>query len=662
MKTKLLFLFSLTLSIVTAQNTYEFDWGFSSTNQQISIDVGDTVTWTWTGGTHNLRSFTGGAESFDSGYSGATGFTFSHTFTVVGQTDYVCDPHAQSMYGTVTVNAAAQSFSAGDVVVTEIMQNPAGVSDNYGEWFEVYNTTSSDIDLNGWTITDQASSSQNVANIESSVIVPSGGYITMGRGGDTDAASANYNGGITHAFVYDAGFLLSNGADEVILVDPSGTIIDEVYYDGGSVFPDPTGSSMQLDPGFLDASNNDTGSNWCESVDSYGTVGDLGTPASSNPTCAPICEASLAGHDATCDDITPGIDTYSVSLAYFGAGNSLFSVSTTAGTVGGDDPSTAVDGNILVTGVPEGTDIIITMDDTGSGGLCNLTRSVTSPVCEPTGSVDLELVGVMDFTIVDNGYGVNGAQGKAVHVVASSDISDLSVYGIGVANNGAGTDGQEYTFDAISVNSGDHILVARSVQAMTDYFTVEGIALFNHVLVATSAISQNGDDAIQLFKNETLVETFGDPNCDPNSLSGSSGPPCSEDNTFWEYLDSWAYKDILGSVYPIGWIYGGVDCTDGSTTTFDSPCVYPFVAALSTSDLTVNKISVFPNPVSNGIVNIKSQNLGDVNVKLYDIMGRCVLSTKINSETLDVSSVGPGVYLLQVSVGDSSNTTKLVIR
>ena len=173
MKTKLLFLFSLTLSMVTAQNTYEFDWGFSSTNQQISIDVGDTVTWTWTGGTHNLRSFTGGAESFDSGYSGATGFTFSHTFTVVGQTDYVCDPHAQSMFGTVTVNAPAQSFSAGDIIVTEIMQNPAGVSDNYGEWFEVYNTTSSDIDLNGWTITDQAGSSQNIANIESSVIVPS---------------------------------------------------------------------------------------------------------------------------------------------------------------------------------------------------------------------------------------------------------------------------------------------------------------------------------------------------------------------------------------------------------------------------------------------------------------------------------------------------------
>ena len=648
MKTKLLFLFSLTLSIVTAQNTYEFDWGFSSTNQQISIDVGDTVTWTWTGGTHNLRSFTGGAESFDSGYSGATGFTFSHTFTVVGQTDYVCDPHAQSMYGTVTVNAPAQSFSAGDVVVTEIMQNPAGVSDNYGEWFEVYNTTSSDIDLNGWTITDQAGSSQNIANIESSVIVPSGGYITMGRGGDTDVASANYNGGITHAFVYDAGFLLSNGADEVILVDPSGTIIDEVYYDGGSVFPDPTGSSMQLDPGFLDASNNDTGSNWCESVDSYGTVGDLGTPASSNPTCAPTCEAALAAHDAACDESTSDIDTYTVNLGYYGAGTSTFVVSSTAGTVGGDDPSITESGTITILGVPEGTNVTISVDDTANGGLCSLTREVTSPVCIPTGVVDLELQGVIDFTVP-----TAGNDGKAVHVVATGDIEDLSIYGIGIAGNGLGSDGQEYTFDAISVNAGDHILVARTPSAMESYFTTPGYQLFDHVLLANSDINSNGNDAVELFKNGAVVETFGE-----IFFDGGSGNFSME----WAFQDSWAYKNTLGSSWPNDWIYGGQQCTDDSATTFDSSCVYPFVAALSTSDLTVNKISVFPNPVSNGIVNIKSQNLGDVNVKLYDIMGRCVLSTKINSEILDVSSVGPGVYLLQVSVGDSSNTTKLVIR
>ena len=44
-----------------------------------------------------------------------------------------------------------------------------------------------------------------------------------------------------------------------------------------------------------------------------------------------------------------------------------------------------------------------------------------------------------------------GAQGKAIHLIADNNISDLSIYGVGVANNGGGTDGQEYTFPAISV-------------------------------------------------------------------------------------------------------------------------------------------------------------------------------------------------------------------
>ena len=147
----------------------------------------------------------------------------------------------------------------------------------------------------------------------------------------------------------------------------------------------------------------------------------------------------------------PGADTYSVSLPYSGAGNSTFVVSSTAGTVGGDDPSTTASGTITISGIPAGTDITVTMDDTANGGVCNLTRYVSSPSCEPVGTVDLALQGILDLSLPST-------DGKAFHVVANADIPDLSVYGIGVANNGGGTDGQEYTFDAISVQSGDCLL------------------------------------------------------------------------------------------------------------------------------------------------------------------------------------------------------------
>jgi len=80
-------------------------------------------------------------------------------------------------------------------------------------------------------------------------------------------------------------------------------------------------------------------------------------------------------------------------------------------------------------------------------------------------SSNLVLTGIMDFTVP-----AGGSNGKAIHVTAIDTIADLSLYGIGVANNGGGTDGQEYTFDPISVLPGEHIIVARSISSMTAYF------------------------------------------------------------------------------------------------------------------------------------------------------------------------------------------------
>ena len=51
----------------------------------------------------------------------------------------------------------------------------------------------------------------------------------------------------------------------------------------------------------------------------------------------------------------------------------------------------------------------------------------------------LSLQGILDL----NGSGsdiYSGTDGKAIHLVATSDIPDLSLYGLGVANNGGGSD------------------------------------------------------------------------------------------------------------------------------------------------------------------------------------------------------------------------------
>ena len=106
MKTKLLLIFSLAITTLTAQQTYNLGWSQTgdSVDQQLSIEVGDTVIWTWGPGTHNLVQINGNTEpGFGETYY-SSGHIYTHTFTTVGSHDYLCGPHPTTMYGTITVS------------------------------------------------------------------------------------------------------------------------------------------------------------------------------------------------------------------------------------------------------------------------------------------------------------------------------------------------------------------------------------------------------------------------------------------------------------------------------------------------------------------------------------------------------------------------------
>ncbi len=167
----------------------------------------------------------------------------------------------------------------GDIVITEIMQNPATVSDFVGEWFEVTNVTNDPIDLLGFTIRDTGGDSHVIS---SSVVVFPFSYVVLGNNADVTT-----NGGVFVSYEY-SGVSLGNGSDELIL-EFAGQVIDQVAWDNGATFPDPSGASMSLDPAATDATANDDGANWCEATTPYGD-GDLGTPGGPNPPCnaAPV--------------------------------------------------------------------------------------------------------------------------------------------------------------------------------------------------------------------------------------------------------------------------------------------------------------------------------------------------------------------------------------
>jgi plastocyanin len=82
--------------------------GLKFTPQNVTINVGDTVQWTWAASGHSSTSGTPGNPDglWDSGVQNI-GFVFSHTFTTAGTFNYFCTPHGGccGMIGSVTVTA-----------------------------------------------------------------------------------------------------------------------------------------------------------------------------------------------------------------------------------------------------------------------------------------------------------------------------------------------------------------------------------------------------------------------------------------------------------------------------------------------------------------------------------------------------------------------------
>jgi len=157
-----------------------------------------------------------------------------------------------------------------NIIINEIIQNPLAVGDSEGEWFEIYNNSNGEIDIEGFIIKDNDSDSHLIT--EETLIAPYS-YAVLGRNADTST-----NGGVVISYEY-SNINLANGADEILLIDPYGNTVDSVAYDGGNTFPDPNGSTMALLNLNLD---NTIGGNWVE-YDSltYGN-GDYGTPGEPN--------------------------------------------------------------------------------------------------------------------------------------------------------------------------------------------------------------------------------------------------------------------------------------------------------------------------------------------------------------------------------------------
>ncbi|WP_086031439.1 T9SS type A sorting domain-containing protein [Tenacibaculum holothuriorum] len=121
--------------------------------------------------------------------------------------------------------------------------------------------------------------------------------------------------------------------------------------------------------------------------------------------------------------------------------------------------------------------------------------------------------------------------------------------------------------------------------------------------------------------------------------------------------------DFIGNVIP-----SGTHMITGIAGRFNSTVqIYATEAAgivLGTEENTIKNFGVFPNPVTGDNVTIRTSLQENLDVKIYNILGRNVLSTKLtpNNKTVNVSGLNTGIYLLKVVENGKTATKKLVIR
>tara|TARA_R110002051_G_scaffold15064_2_gene47620 strand:+ start:7428 stop:13370 length:5943 start_codon:yes stop_codon:yes gene_type:complete len=216
------------------------------------------------------------------------------------------------------------------------------------------------------------------------------------------------------------------------------------------------------------------------------------------------------------------------------------------------------------------TFIILAIDAAGNTSNSSTTISITTLEDSNSPATSLLITGIVDGPLT-------GGIPKAIEFYVTQDIADLSVYGFGSANNGGGTDGEEFTFPADAASAGDYIYISSEEPGFTAFFGFTP----NYI---SGAAAINGDDAIELFKDGIVVDIFGDINVDGSGQA-------------WDYVDGWVYRK--SNTGPDGftfiadnWIYSGIDALDNETMNASAINPFPLASYIisGTAQIVINEV------------------------------------------------------------------------
>lgn len=218
----------------------------------ITIQVGDTITWTNVQGVHNVngssQSYPNNPVGFRSGNAMPPPWTYQFVFDTPGTYNYQCDPHVGlGMVGEVVVQGAG----GGTVLITEIMYNPPEGGTDSLEYIELYNFGNEPVVMTDWT-------TDGVVLTFPQYTLAAGQFLILAVNETAFRNAFSYTGDVIQ---WEMG-ALSNGGERIAIIDANGNVVSEVTYDDVAPWPiEPDGNGPSLVLCDITADIND-GGNW----------------------------------------------------------------------------------------------------------------------------------------------------------------------------------------------------------------------------------------------------------------------------------------------------------------------------------------------------------------------------------------------------------------
>ncbi|MCZ8168578.1 MAG: T9SS type A sorting domain-containing protein [Flavobacterium sp.] len=391
----------------------------------------------------------------------------------------------------------------------------------------------------------------------------------------------------------------------------------------------------------------------------------------------PTCTVVPGTPTTACDATTFAIDTYTATIPFSGGGGGAYTVTSTVGTVGGDNPGSIADGNITVTGIPEGTGAIVTLVRNN----CSYTVTITAPDCKPVSG--LPLYDSMDYPVGSSlgatQFWANANTGDDVLAIADNlTYAGLTSNGNAAGLNGAGKELHK-RFTATTVTEG--ALYASFIMKVTDFAATTD--------PSETAFAIITDGSATNFRGRIFIKRTGT----TYQLGLTSGTSTTNYTTATYNLNDVLFVvvayDFVGNSWKL-WVNPTVAGFDGTQapaltdtpaaaiTTLggflfrqDTDALTPVITVdelrvsvtpnlLSVNNNAIEGLAVYPNPVKNGMFYINTAANDSKSVRVFDLVGKEVITTT-TQDAVNVSGLNKGVYFVQITENGATAVKKLII-